>query len=197
MINAYWKNGTDFIPSLLELQHTLRKWNKEVFGDILKRKVALSIKLKDLEKQNDQANNPSLIQEENKTREDLERTLWEEEVLWVQKSRANFITSGDCNTHFFHVATLARRRQNKILRLQDDEGRWIEDPDILRNMAKDFYCKLFMEEELGQILIPAFFATIESDRLKDMAPTPPIVEWRHILWSMGGLKAPGKNGFHA
>ncbi|CAL1396196.1 unnamed protein product [Linum trigynum] len=93
-LTASWKKDSEFIPSLLDLQHILCKWNKQVFGNILQRKKVMTTLLKVLEMQNNQGGSSLLIEEENKVREELEKTLWQEEVLWMQKACANWIKSG-------------------------------------------------------------------------------------------------------
>ncbi|CAL1404640.1 unnamed protein product [Linum trigynum] len=196
-IEAAWKHGGDFNLSLLDLQVALQTWNKDVFGNIFKRKRSLSKMLVKWELINDHKPNPRTIQEETRVREELEQTLWQEELLWMQKSRDNWINNGDSNTPFFHTSTLARRRRNKILRLQNDDGVWVEDQDMLQNMARDFYIELFTADTATVQNLGAGFKTVDASRMSRLASTPSVEEIRGIIKNMGSLKSPGKDGFHA
>lgn len=68
--------------------------------------------------------------------------LYQEELLWYQKSRTQWIRDGDRNTRFYHLSTLVRRNRDKVLRLQID-GAWVEDPEALKLHAVEFYKTLF------------------------------------------------------
>ena len=61
-------------------------------------------------------------QKEKQLIEEFNNTLVQEELLWFQKSREQWVKFGDRNTKFFHVQTLVRRKHNKIhgLFLKDD-----------------------------------------------------------------------------
>lgn len=47
---------------------------------------------------------------------------------------------------FFHTSTLIRRRHNRILGLQSNEGEWCEEPKNLKQMVREFYMKLYTKE---------------------------------------------------
>jgi hypothetical protein len=49
----------------------------------------------------------------------VEMLLQQEEVHWLQRSRANWLTQGDRNTNFFHQFATALRKKNLIKRLKD------------------------------------------------------------------------------
>lgn len=92
--------------------------------------------------------NPSPVLE-NKQREvwhQYECVLFQEEVLWYQKSIAKWLQFGDHNTRFFHGTTVVRRRKNKYDILEDDEGNWVGDQDQLKAMVTNYFNTLFTEE---------------------------------------------------
>lgn len=53
---------------------------------------------------------------------ELEEVLLQEKLFWMQKLRCEFISLSDKNTKYFYVCTIARRRRNKIVMLQDADG---------------------------------------------------------------------------
>lgn len=64
-----------------------------------------------------------LIRLELKLKRELEAVLTQEELLWKQKFRKDWIMHGDRNTTFFHHKTLTRRRRNKIMAIKDENGK--------------------------------------------------------------------------
>jgi hypothetical protein len=58
---------------------------------------------------------------------EMENLHEQEEVKWVQRSRANWMKYGDRNTNFFHNFASARKKKNLIKKLKSESGDWIED----------------------------------------------------------------------
>ena len=82
----------------------------------------------------------SLLQE---LQEEYELVLYQEELLWYQKSRERWVHLGDHNTKFYHTQMLVRWKRNKIHGLSINDGSCTTDDEILHNEALDFYKKLF------------------------------------------------------
>ncbi|CAL1402684.1 unnamed protein product [Linum trigynum] len=181
-----------------ELSKKLAGWNKEVFGNIYKRKKELFRALKSLEMFNERKPSRSSMEKEKATREELEDILWQEELLWRQKARVKLVVKGDLNTRYFHNCTLSRRKRNKITRLQDAEGNWIDDPAMLQDMAREHFVNLFTNDApCSGIQLPALFPHVDESWLSRIGKTPNIADIIAVLMGMNGLKAPGKDGFHA
>ncbi|CAN1151988.1 Putative ribonuclease H protein At1g65750 [Linum perenne] len=84
----------------------------------------------------------------NRTAEDsargrLEAVLWQEEALWLQKSRSKWVVEGDRNTNFFHMSTLRRRSFNRITRIKNGEGVWIESQPDLKILATEYFKEFY------------------------------------------------------
>ena len=56
------------------------------------------------------------------------------------------ITRGLQYTFFPHALTIVRRIRNKIDGLRNEQGLWCTEPNLLKQMAIDFYSKLFQKE---------------------------------------------------
>ena len=54
-----------------------------------------------------------------------------------------WLNEGDANTKFFHQTTLHRRMSNCVISLKNDNGVWIENPTIVRNLVDDHFRDLF------------------------------------------------------
>ncbi|KAB2621987.1 hypothetical protein D8674_024169 [Pyrus ussuriensis x Pyrus communis] len=92
----------------------------------------------------------------------------QEESYWCQRSRVKWLREGDANTQFCHSSTLQRRRRNKIVKLRAKNGNWVENcinPSVSAKMNE------------------ALTAPVTEDEIKEAAG------------NMGGLKAPGPDGF--
>lgn len=123
-------------PAALEgLRETLKKWNKEVFGDVQKRKEELLNKIKGVQDQLHLIQTDALLREEEELTKEFDVVLEQEEMIWFQKSREKWIVMGERNTKFFHTSTVIRRRRNQIEMLKDDDGRWISNSQDLEKLA--------------------------------------------------------------
>ena len=96
---ACWNHsGEGICKSIEDVVIGCRQWCKENFGDIFKRKETILARLKGI--QNSPSYNHSIflsILERNLLIE-YQQLLRDEELLWFQKSRVNWIESGDKNT---------------------------------------------------------------------------------------------------
>lgn len=115
----------------------LLEWNRSAFGNIFRRKRLLLASCgvrKILAKSN--AQRP--INLDAKLRKDLDETLKQEEISF-QKSREEWIKSGDLNTKFYHAATMIRRRRNRIEALKNDSRMWIDDQKKMQNLVRNYF----------------------------------------------------------
>ncbi|KAI9083192.1 hypothetical protein K1719_034925 [Acacia pycnantha] len=82
-----------------------------------------------------------------KEAEDLVKQLEEawvrEESYWWQRSRITWLNCGDQNSKFFHRCVIQRRQRNKVLRLKDENGIWLEEREEINKAFSDFYQNLF------------------------------------------------------
>ncbi|XP_027150159.1 uncharacterized protein LOC113750373 [Coffea eugenioides] len=117
----------------------------------------------------------------------------EEELFWHQKARINWIKEGDKNTKFFHAHVKGRRRRNRMLNLQREDGSWTENEQELGKEVADFYRQLFTSKGNGsteEILrgIPPTITASMNDQLTRGVDEEEI---RSALFSMSPDTAPG------
>ncbi|CAN1181308.1 hypothetical protein LINPERHAP2_LOCUS35307, partial [Linum perenne] len=84
-----------------------------------------------------------LATEEEMVRVELERTLWQEHMIWLQKSRLQWHKEGDRNTRFFHLSTIMRRKSNRIKGLKLSDGSWIYDDTEMQEVAVNHFKEFF------------------------------------------------------
>eukprot|EP00253_Pinus_taeda_P007097 PITA_07097 len=209
-IEEWWKEelhlqGTKMFLLHSRLKHIkgrLKEWNKKEFGNIFKAKKDVVKKVKEI--------NQILITkgytEERKEMAESLQLEWDnrclqEEILWRQKSKVQWIKEGERNTKFFHRSTIAHRNNNRIVKLTDQHG-------IKRNT----------HEEMEKVLLQHFQKNDEEnseDRYQSMKIftqyisklftrehnfnlNKPVIEEEieEAVKEMKNGKAPGSDGFN-
>ncbi|XP_035541166.1 uncharacterized protein LOC118344500 isoform X2 [Juglans regia] len=126
---------------LKALKVDLKKWNKEVFGNVEQQKKSLWDELQSLE-----AEGESEVTSSRKTEvmAEIERVLLREEISWRQKSRVLWLK--DKCTSFFHKMTNSHRRNNAI-EMFKTENNLLSTPDEIQEHVVQFYSPLLSETE--------------------------------------------------
>lgn len=84
-----------------------------------------------------------LVNLEHEINEEYNEILKREEDYWKLRSIMSWLTQGDANTKFFHTTTLNRRRRNKILSLQKEDGSWIYKQQDILDYTTTYFMSLF------------------------------------------------------
>ena len=86
------------------LKNRLNVWNREQFGDTLKKYMKIQ---EDLNKMEEATVDRQLSHPEMMIRKQLQEELWvtarSHESLLRQKARSRWIKEGDCNSRYFHL----------------------------------------------------------------------------------------------
>jgi len=178
----------------------LSTWNKEVFGNLFRRKRKLWARIEGLQRRLATGAPRYLLKLERKLRSELDQTLDQIAMLWFQKAREDQIRDGDRNTKYFHTATIIRRRFNQINAIKDGDGMWCTDSSKIKQLLVAHFRTLFCDDTSGQPVLRThtvaflnlaqpFIQTLEEPFTKN-----------DILFALKGMqqfKAPGPDGFHA
>ncbi|KAL6219837.1 hypothetical protein ACLB2K_007596 [Fragaria x ananassa] len=125
-------------------------------------------------------------------------TLWiREEKFWHQRSRVNWLRSGDSNTRFFHLSTVQRRQKKRILKIQNDDGVWISGEAQVRLEFGSQFGIVFTSmghREWGQVL-SGISQKVSPAMNHDLLETISIEEVSDAVHQLGALKATGPDGF--
>ncbi|KAI9079292.1 hypothetical protein K1719_038777 [Acacia pycnantha] len=73
----------------------------------------------------------------------IEEAWGREETYWWQRSRISWLSCGDRNTKFFHNSVIQRRQRNKVLKLRNANGVWLEDKKEIHGVFSNYYKDLF------------------------------------------------------
>ncbi|XP_061368719.1 uncharacterized protein LOC133311659 [Gastrolobium bilobum] len=199
LIKANWNQATNLYDGFHSFTPVLKDWNKNVFGFIQHKKNKIIARLDGIQKQSSSHPSRHFEKLEAKLRKELSDILDQDEQLWHQKSKGDWIRDGDRNTRFYHTSTLIRRKRNKVLKLQDEAGHWINGEEELIALARNFFINLFKEE----ISVPIWLHTsnswpeIKEDQLESLSLSVGMEEVKCAFFQMAPLKAPGPDGFPA
>lgn len=131
----------------------------------------------------------------------LEKLLYQEEKHWSQRSRVNWLSSGDRNTAYFHKIASERRRHNNIHSLISDSGITLTRQDDIVLAITDYYNGLFRSqnpsidniEKVVNHVIPSINQDMNSILEKPFTKE----ELQKALFYLNPSKAPGLDGFTA
>ena len=122
-------------------------WNKNQFGNIFQKKKRVLARQRALANQL----SSSLVALENHLIKELDVVLEQEKDLWALKSRINWMILGDRNTSFYHVSTLARRKQNFITIIKNDAGEWLAEESEVANHIREGFIKIYTTSQEAAI----------------------------------------------
>ncbi|XP_031124340.1 uncharacterized protein LOC116027055 [Ipomoea triloba] len=109
LIKKSWNENDTVWQTKDNMIRNFQVWNRNVFGNIHHRKQKLLNRLEGIQRQMDHAGHAGLTKLDKKIRKELEETLQQEEILWFQQAREEWIASGDRNTKFYHAATKCKK----------------------------------------------------------------------------------------
>jgi hypothetical protein len=200
VVKQHWNEKTSIPEKVSHLSEKFTRWNREVFGNIQARKGELMARIGGIQRKlHLNRNNKFLERLERDLQQELTIVLKQEEAMWFQKSRSQWIKDGDRNTRYYHIKAINRRRRNKILMLRNDQNEWVEEEDQLKGIVNAYYKKLFtkpvenIQWQQTRYTYPPL-GDMEHTCLKANISN---LEVRTALFAMAPWKAPGPDGFPA
>ncbi|XP_019189015.1 PREDICTED: uncharacterized protein LOC109183391 [Ipomoea nil] len=127
VVDNTWDSNQNIVDNSKALAAALSEWNKNSFGNIFKRKRILNSRIGGIQRVLAENFHKGLTKLELKLRDELESTLQQEELLWYQKSRKDWIHSGDRNTAYYHAAATVCKSRASVQTLMDDQEEWLTD----------------------------------------------------------------------
>ncbi|XP_061350051.1 uncharacterized protein LOC133295261 [Gastrolobium bilobum] len=196
-LKSNWNSSSRIAENLNNLASLIKKWNNDVFGFTSYRKNIIIARLEGIQKCSGNNNGRYLEKLERRLNKELEKILDQEEQIWHQKSREEWIRDGDRNTRFYHTKTMIRRSINRIMKLQNDVRHWVKEDDELISLAQSFFLNIFKEDNIDSVWHQLTFSWLELNDVKKKRLNINIsdVDVKAAFFQMAALKAPGPNGF--
>lgn len=144
--SALRDSGGSFLEFIKIIIAKSKHWNLNVFGNIFKRKRQLEARIKGLQQSPDYPNSEGIRNMEHQLILDLNNVLDQEETLWFQKARFQWIREGDRYTRFYHNSAIIKRNRNRIWSLKLN-GVWTDDEPTLKMHVIDFFSTLFCRSQ--------------------------------------------------
>lgn len=180
---------------LQNCQKALQCWHKKTF-----RKADDAIREKKNTLQSLLNGNQSMhdLDEAKRIQKDIDGLWKQDELFWQQRSRIKWLNRGDRNSRFFHASTIQRRGRNRIHRIQNKNGGWVEGKDEVFGTIMEHFREVYTSDNPTDMIvvlncIPQLVT--EDMNLGLMAPVSEL-EIKNAVFSMGALRAPGPDGFN-
>nr|CCA66036.1 hypothetical protein [Beta vulgaris subsp. vulgaris] len=196
VVKETWMRGTDAGINLARTANKLLSWSKQKFGHVAKEIRMCQHQMKVLMESEPSEDNIMHMRALDARMDELEKR---EEVYWHQRSRQDWIKSGDKNTKFFHQKASHREQRNNVRRIRNEAGEWFEDEDDVTECFAHYFENLFQSGnncEMDPIL------NIVKPQITDELGTQLDAPFRReevsaALAQMHPNKAPGPDGMNA
>lgn len=133
-----------FLSNISHMKLALSSWSGEASPNNLK---AINVLMDELRICNGNRGDENCKMKSLEIIEKVE-ALWDkEEMYWAQRSRVQWIKCGDRNSRFFHSSTIQRRERNKISRIQNSSGEWLDKEVDIGGCFKEHFVNLFQASE--------------------------------------------------
>jgi len=172
----------------------LKLWNRISFGNIQHQLRSLTSQLDALQQSTNLP--PSSVHEQG-LRRVIDDLRLQEEIIWRNKSREQWLTCKDLNTKFFHLSTLIKRRRTAIDFLKLPSGAWISDRLAIGTTLCAHFTDLIATSKpcLPDELLNLFDIVITAEDNLSICSIPSEQEIHDSVFSIGPTKSPGPDGF--
>lgn len=200
LVKSSWDNNKDLVSNIKVFTTNAREWNRTVFGHIGQQKRRIERRLVGIQRALEDPTTPSSLSYlEKELQQELHDLCLKEELLWLQKSRSEWIKDGDRNTKYYHARAVIQRRRKKVTMLKNDVGEWVADSETLKTMAQEYFQRLYQLEETTthRYNISGLFPLIPNALMQALAAPVTMLEVKQAVFDMAPLKSPGIDGLHA
>ena len=117
------------------------------------------------------------------------------------KSRVKVLVNGDQNTSFCHTSTIARRRRNNIVSLQDGNGDWTSNETDVAEHIREGFIALYSTGKVSSSRrswqIPNLPVCLTDEGCAYLSELVIDQEIKNVIWLMKPFKVPRLDGLYA
>jgi hypothetical protein len=140
---------------------------------------------------------PQVVELRHHLKGQLTKLLREEEIYWLQRSKATKLLQEDDNTKYCHLVANGRHRKTKIVQLEQEEGTIVGDGN-LKNYITEYYKGLFGPHTPNSFSMDETFRhgipQVSEDE-NEVLTAPFSEEVKMVVFDMEHNKAPSPDGF--
>ncbi|PWA45368.1 hypothetical protein CTI12_AA518500 [Artemisia annua] len=193
-INSKDNQLAGFMCKLSRCADHLTKWSKGAFKNNRKKIADLT---QEIERSQQLPSTTMNLNRQKLLLQELELTWLREEMFWHQRSRINWLNYGDRNSRFFHLLATHRGQKNKISGLKNSTGEWVFDQSDIQSLVRDHFGSIFttMGPRDFHEVIEVLNTVVSDEMNSDLQAPVTDAEIYKAAKQLGGLKAPGEDGF--
>ncbi|XP_056695114.1 uncharacterized protein [Spinacia oleracea] len=185
---------------LQQVRYDLLKWCKNFQKD---NNIIWDDIIENCDKSQKQIKMDEDMKQAKEIREDGLRSALIKLDYWRQRAKGKWVALGDSNTAFFFRCAKQRKTRNEIRLLQDNNGNWTSEPEVIKNSICDHFRNLFKVDEEGVPLvafpdeIKRLIPKLSESKIRNLNYDISEGEFKQAIFQMGGLKAPRPDGIPA
>lgn len=125
------------------------------------------------------------------------RLLELQNLFWKQRAKQFWYKEGDTNSRFFYNSLKSRRRNNKIMKLKDEDGKWVNRGPELHNLIARHFQSLFKSSQ-GNVntVLDCIENRISGPQNDLLVRKVCNEEVKQAVFSMHPDKSPGPDGLN-
>lgn len=184
-------NLGDISSGLPKLMTELHAWSRKKLGNIIQEVEKSRSQLEEFMRMNADRS------EIRKASDRLDELLYKEEMLWMQRSRIDWLKAGDRNTKFFHSKAVWRARKNKVRSLLDETGQPQHAQAVMGQIVSNYFQKIFQQDVTlnPNSVVDLFEEKVTPEMNDNLCADFTDKEISDAFFQIGPLKAPGRDVF--
>ncbi|XP_074283243.1 uncharacterized protein LOC141607794 [Silene latifolia] len=187
------------VRKLKSLKTSLKQLNRHLFSDIERNTdIAYTARIECQKQLQNYPRNTVLMDVEYQSRASYLMLAQARDHFLRQKAKVQWVRDGDANTAMFHKAIQQRQIQNKVISIEDAEGKVCNSPEEILDAFVDYYKELLGTSSATSGFYPHIIDNgekVHTDDWDKLCEIPSDAEIKKVIFSIPGEKSPGPDGY--